>query len=61
MYEPVIHVHDSLVRRTSRAAEPEICRGSGSCYHESCYDSGADVHRRITHRRSSSAPHTMSG
>ena len=43
VYEPVIHVHDSLVRRTSRAAEPEICRGSGSCYHESCYLSGAAV------------------
>jgi hypothetical protein len=43
VYEPVVHVADSLVRRTSRGAEPEVCRGSGSCYHESCYDLGAVV------------------
>ena len=40
VYEPVVHVGDSLVRRTSRAAEPELCRGPGSCYHEACYDEG---------------------
>jgi hypothetical protein len=38
VYEPLVHVTDELARRTSRAAEPDICGSDGLCYHAGCYD-----------------------
>lgn len=43
VYEPLIHVADERVRRTSRAAEPDVCRADGVCYHASCYEGDAFI------------------
>ena len=36
VYEPLMHMGSDCARRSSRAAEPEIC-SSGVCYHLDCY------------------------
>jgi hypothetical protein len=41
VYEPVVHLVGQYVRKTSRAAEPEVCREGGLCYHSDCYQAGA--------------------
>jgi hypothetical protein len=41
VYEPLMHVGSGLAKRTSRAAEPEIC-SSGQCFHLACYEGLAD-------------------
>jgi hypothetical protein len=38
IYEPLVHVHVGIVRRTSRAKEPDIGALSGVFYHGNCYD-----------------------
>jgi hypothetical protein len=39
MYEPIVDVDGDRVRRTSRAAEPDLsCGGAGSCYHARCFE-----------------------
>jgi hypothetical protein len=41
VYEPLVQLGDGFARRTSRAAEPEIC-SSGHCFHLECYERSAD-------------------
>jgi hypothetical protein len=36
VYEPLVRIVDGRLRRTSRAAEPELAAGD-DCYHDSCY------------------------
>jgi hypothetical protein len=38
VYEPLMHVIDDIPRRTSRAAEPDVGRSAGDCYHAGCYE-----------------------
>lgn len=39
VYEPLVEVDGERIRRTSRAAAPDLCCGeSGSCYHASCFE-----------------------
>lgn len=38
VYEPLVVVTDGVVRRTSRAAEPQIAAKVGDFYHEGCYE-----------------------
>lgn len=41
VYEPVVEVDGKQVRRTSRAAVPDLCRGDGvACYHAACFEHG---------------------
>jgi hypothetical protein len=37
VYEPMVHVRAGVARRTSRAAEPHLCRSGEPCFHEGCY------------------------
>jgi len=36
VYEPLMHLKSGSARRSSRAAEPDICSGD-VCYHLDCY------------------------
>ena len=36
VYEPLMHLGSGAARRSSRAAEPDVC-SSGVCYHLDCY------------------------
>jgi len=38
VYEPLVHVFDEISRRTSIAAEPDVRRAAGDCYHAGCYE-----------------------
>jgi hypothetical protein len=39
VYEPLVEVDGERVRRTSRAASPELKCGQGvSCYHAHCFE-----------------------
>jgi hypothetical protein len=38
VYEPLVHVIDRSARRTSRAAEPDVCGAGSDCYHVVCYN-----------------------
>jgi hypothetical protein len=40
VYEPLVHVIGETVRRTSRAADPEIATQTGCFYHDGCYRPG---------------------
>lgn len=55
VYEPLVHVREALVRRTSRAAEPQIVSASGAVYHEDCYKRERVSHRLRRPRSRSSA------
>jgi hypothetical protein len=37
VYEPLMHVSGATARRTSLAADPEVCSEAGDCYHADCY------------------------
>ena len=37
VYDPLVHVAGETVRRTSRAAEPDIADVAGRIYHDACY------------------------
>jgi len=38
VYEPLVHVFEGLVWRTSRAAEPAVAGAAGTLYHAGCYE-----------------------
>jgi hypothetical protein len=40
VYEPLVLVEGAHARTTSRAAEPDLRRGSNECYHRDCYGVG---------------------
>jgi len=37
VYEPMVHLMQGLVRRTSIAAEPGVATAGGELYHADCY------------------------
>ena len=37
VYEPLMHVFGTSVRRTSLAAEPDVAGAAGHCYHMDCH------------------------
>ena len=39
VYEPLVHVFESSVRHTSRAAEPGLSFSGEGWYHLACYES----------------------
>lgn len=42
VYEPLVEIDGERVRRTSRAAAPELsCGHGGSCYHARCFEQHA--------------------
>ncbi len=38
VYEPLVHVSDETVCRTSRAAEPDVGTRPGRVFHDACYE-----------------------
>lgn len=40
VYEPLVVIEDSRVRRTSYAAEPHLADRHGPRYHHACYTAG---------------------
>jgi len=38
VYEPLVCVLDGRVRRTSRAADPELLVKAEACYHADCFE-----------------------
>jgi hypothetical protein len=44
VYEPLVEVRGERIRRTSRAAAPDLLCGHGaSCYHARCFDQRANA------------------